>query len=41
MSTANVIRALSDFKRDGMIISFGKTIEIIDIDKLECISKRG
>ena len=41
MSTANVIRTLSDFKRDGIIRIFGKTIEIVDIGKLEIISKRG
>ena len=41
MSTANVIRTLSDFKHDGIIKVFGKTIEIVDINKLEIISKRG
>jgi len=41
MSTANVIRTLSDFKKDGIIKVFGKTIEIVDINKLEIISKRG
>lgn len=41
MSTANVIRTLSDFKRDGIIRIFGKTIEIVNIEKLEIISKRG
>jgi CRP/FNR family transcriptional regulator len=41
MSTANVIRTMSDFKRDGIIKIFGKTIEVVDIDKLEIISKRG
>jgi len=41
MSTANVIRTLSDFKRDGIIRIFGKTIEITDYEKLEIISKRG
>jgi CRP/FNR family transcriptional regulator len=41
MSTANVIRTLSDFKRDGIIKIFGKTIEVVNIDKLEIISKRG
>jgi CRP-like cAMP-binding protein len=41
MSTANVIRTLSEFKRDGIIKVFGKTIEIADIDKLEILSKRG
>lgn len=41
MSTANVIRTLSDFKRDGIIRVFGKTIEIVDQNKLEILSKRG
>jgi CRP-like cAMP-binding protein len=41
MSTANVIRTLSDFKREGIIKVFGKTIEIVDINKLEILSKRG
>jgi CRP-like cAMP-binding protein len=41
MSTANVIRTLSDFKREGIIKIFGKTIEIVDLNKLEGISKHG
>jgi CRP-like cAMP-binding protein len=41
MSTANVIRTLSDFNRDGIIRVSGKTIEITDINKLEILSKRG
>lgn len=41
MSTANVIRTLSDFKKEGIIRVFGKTIEVVDLDKLEIISKRG
>jgi len=41
MSTANVIRTISDFKKDGIIKVFGKTIEVVDINKLEVISKRG
>lgn len=41
MSTANVIRTMSDFKKEGLIRIFGKTIEIVDLDKLEVISKRG
>jgi CRP-like cAMP-binding protein len=41
MSTANVIRTLSDFKKENIIRVFGKTIEIVDINKLEIISKRG
>lgn len=41
MSTANVIRTISDFKKEGIIKVFGKTIEVVDINKLEIISKRG
>jgi CRP/FNR family transcriptional regulator len=41
MSTANVIRTLSDFKKDGIINVLGKTIEVADINKLEILSKRG
>lgn len=41
MSTANVIRTLSDFKKEEIIRVFGKTIEVVDINKLEIISKRG
>jgi CRP-like cAMP-binding protein len=41
MSTANVIRTLSDFKKEDIIRVFGKTIEVVDINKLEIISKRG
>ena len=41
MSTANVIRTLSDFKKEGIIRVFGKTIEVVDLNKLEVISKRG
>jgi CRP-like cAMP-binding protein len=41
MSTANVIRTLSDFKKENIIRVFGKTIEIVDLEKLEIISKRG
>jgi CRP/FNR family transcriptional regulator len=41
MSTANVIRTMSDFKRDGIINTEGKMIEIIDPVKLEMISRRG
>jgi CRP/FNR family transcriptional regulator len=41
MSTANVIRTLSDFKKEGIIKIFGKTIEVVDINKLEVLSKRG
>jgi CRP-like cAMP-binding protein len=41
MSTANVIRTLSDFKKEGIIRVFGKTIEVVDIAKLEVISRHG
>ena len=41
MSTANVIRTLSDFKKEGIIRIFGKTIEVVDMEKLEVISRRG
>ena len=41
MSTANVIRTMSDFKKEDIIRIFGKTIEIVDLEKLEVISKRG
>jgi CRP-like cAMP-binding protein len=41
MSSANVIRTFSEFRRDGIIKSIGRTIEIIDMNKLEVISKRG
>lgn len=41
MSTANVIRTLSDFKKEGIIRVFGKTIEVVEIEKLESISRHG
>jgi len=41
MSTANVIRTLSDFKKEGIIRVFGKTIEVVDVSKLEVISRHG
>lgn len=41
MSTANVIRTLSDFRRDGIMRVYGKTIEITDFERLERLSKIG
>jgi hypothetical protein len=41
MSSANVIRTFSEFRRDGIIKTIGRTIEISDMNKLEVISKRG
>lgn len=41
MSTANVIRTLSDFKKEGIIRIFGKTIEVVDKSRLETLSRIG
>jgi CRP/FNR family transcriptional regulator len=41
MSSANVIRTFSEFRRDGIIKANGRTIEITDMNKLEVISRRG
>lgn len=41
MSTANVIRTLSEFRKEDIIKTDGKVIEIINREKLEMISKRG
>ncbi len=41
MSTANVIRTFSDFKREGIINAEGKMIEVIDMEKLDLLAKRG
>ncbi len=41
MSTENVIRALSEFRKDETIGIFGKHIEIIDHEKLKRISTLG
>jgi CRP-like cAMP-binding protein len=41
MSTANVIRTLSDFKKEGIIRVFGKTIEVVDKSRLEIMSRIG
>jgi CRP/FNR family transcriptional regulator len=41
MSSANVIRTLSELKHGGIIKTSGKIIEIIDMDRLEVISKLG
>ena len=41
MSTANVIRTMSEFKKEGIISIDGKTIEVADFNKLEILSKRG
>jgi len=41
MSSANVIRTFSEFRRDGIIRSDGRRIEITDMNKLGLISQRG
>ncbi len=41
MSTENVIRTLSEFRQDGIIKIYGKTIEISDKQSLEMISRHG
>lgn len=41
MTTENVIRILSEFRKDGIIKIFGKTIETVDIKRLENISHFG
>ncbi len=41
MSTENVIRTFSEFRKDKIINIFGKTIEIVDLKNLEQISQLG
>jgi CRP/FNR family transcriptional regulator len=41
MTTENVIRALTEFRKDGIIKIFGKVIEIVDEQKLKQISEHG
>jgi CRP/FNR family transcriptional regulator len=41
MSTENVIRILSEFRRDGIIRIEGKKIYVLDSEKLKLLSLRG
>ncbi len=41
MTTENVIRTLSEFRKDGLIKIFGKIIEISDKERLEKLAKYG
>lgn len=41
MTTENVIRTLSEFKKDGILKIFGKTLEIVKIETLKQISEFG
>ncbi len=41
MTTENVIRTLSEFRRDGILKIYGKTIRIVKMDTLKSISEFG
>jgi CRP/FNR family transcriptional regulator len=41
MTTENVIRSLSELRKDGILKIYGKTILIADMDKLQTISEFG
>lgn len=41
MTTENVIRALSEFRKDRIIKIYGKDIQIVDMKRLETISELG
>ena len=41
MTTENVIRTLSEFRRDGILKIYGKTIHIVNMDTLISISEFG
>lgn len=41
MTTENIIRTLSEFRKDGIISMEGKTIKIIDYERMESISHTG
>lgn len=41
MTTENVIRTLSEFKKDGIIRTYGKDIDIVDAERLRSISQHG
>ena len=41
MTTENVIRSLSEFRKDQILKIFGKQIEIIDMKRLEDLSSHG
>jgi len=41
MATESVVRILKDFKDEGLVVLEGKTIEIIDLERLERISELG
>ena len=41
MTTENVIRTLSEFRRDGILKIYGKTIQIANMESLQSISEFG
>jgi len=41
MTTENVIRTLSEFRKDGILKIYGKTIQIANMDSLKSISEFG
>jgi hypothetical protein len=41
MTTENVIRTLSEFRKDGILKIYGKTIQIVQIDTLKSIAEFG
>jgi len=41
MTTENVIRILSEFRKDGILKIFGKTIEVIEMERLKRICNFG
>ena len=41
MTTENVIRSLSELRRDGILKIYGKTIQIINMETLKSISEFG
>lgn len=41
MTTENVIRTLSEFRKDGILKIYGKTIQIVNMESLQAISEFG
>ena len=41
MTTENVIRTLSEFRKDGILKIYGKTIQIVQMDTLKSIAEFG
>jgi len=41
MTTENVIRSLSEFRKDGILKIYGKTIQIVNMDTLRSIAEFG